>query len=123
MKDAVAAPPNIIRTERGLTIAGTRMTLYTIMDYLQAEWPPDLIRHWLLLTEAQLDAAFTYIAQHRDEVEAEYQTLLRQVEESRAYWEAQNRERLAHIATLPPPPGREALYAKIRARKAELGLE
>jgi len=26
--------PTIIRTERGLTIAGTRITLYDVMDYI-----------------------------------------------------------------------------------------
>jgi len=30
----------IIRTERGLTIAGTRITLYDVMDYLKAQYPP-----------------------------------------------------------------------------------
>jgi hypothetical protein len=30
----------IIRTERGLTIAGTRITLYDVMDYLTAQYPP-----------------------------------------------------------------------------------
>ena len=29
----------IIRTERGLTIAGTRITLYDVMDYLTAYFP------------------------------------------------------------------------------------
>ncbi len=33
----------IIRTERGLTIAGTRITLYDVMDYLKAQYPPKLI--------------------------------------------------------------------------------
>ena len=27
--------PSIIRTERGLIIAGTRITLYDVMDYLK----------------------------------------------------------------------------------------
>lgn len=27
----------IIRTERGLTIAGTRLTLYDVMDFLKAQ--------------------------------------------------------------------------------------
>ena len=34
----------VVRTDRGLSIAGTRMTLYQIMDYLKAEWPPKLIQ-------------------------------------------------------------------------------
>jgi hypothetical protein len=67
--------------------------------------------------------ALDYIESHRDEVEAEYQTVIQQAQEIRAYWEERNRERFAYIATLPPKPGREALYEKIKARKAELGLE
>ena len=31
---------DIIRTERGLTIAGTRITLYDVMDYVTAQYPP-----------------------------------------------------------------------------------
>jgi len=34
----------IIRTERGLTIAGTRITLYDVMDYLKAQYPPIVLR-------------------------------------------------------------------------------
>ena len=33
----------IIRTEWGLTIAETRITLYDVMDYVMAQYPPKLI--------------------------------------------------------------------------------
>lgn len=33
----------IIRTERGLTSAGTRITLYDVMEHLKAGWTPKLI--------------------------------------------------------------------------------
>ena len=36
----------VVRTERGLSVFGTRITLYQIMDYLKAEWHPKLIRQW-----------------------------------------------------------------------------
>lgn len=63
-----------------------------------------------------------YIETHRDAVETEYQLVLRQSEEERRYWEAQNRERLAKIAISPPRPGQEELRAKLQAAKAKLGM-
>lgn len=63
-----------------------------------------------------------YIAAHRDEVEAEYQVMLQQSEESRQYWEARNRERFAQIAKKPPQPGQEKIRAKLQAAKAKLGI-
>jgi uncharacterized protein (DUF433 family) len=112
----------IVRTGRGLTIAGTRITLYDIMEYMKADWPPKLIQQWLNLTDAQTADAFAYIAAHRDEVEAEYQLVIEQAEAARAYWEERNRERLAELRELPPRPGQEEIIEKLRARKAELGL-
>lgn len=112
----------IVRTERGLSISGSRITLYNIMDYLKADWPPKLIQQWLDLTEQQITEAMAYINTHQDEVEAEYQLVLQQAEESRKYWEDYNKERFARIAALPPKPGREAVHAKIQAKKAELGM-
>jgi uncharacterized protein (DUF433 family) len=112
----------IIRTERGLTIAGTRITLYDVMDYLKEGWSPKLIRDWLPLTEEQLDAALSYIESHRDEVEAEYQIVLQTAQEIQEYWEEKNRERLSRIATLNPKPGQEEIHAKLQAWKAKLGL-
>ena len=35
----------VVRTERGLTIAGTRITLYNIMDYVTAGYPAEYIQH------------------------------------------------------------------------------
>ena len=108
----------IIRTERGLSIAGTRITLYDVMDYVTAEYPPKFIRGMLNLTDEQVNAALSYIEANRAEVEAEYQTVLKEAEEIRQYWEERNREHFARIAAMQPKAGREALWAKLQAQKA-----
>jgi uncharacterized protein (DUF433 family) len=59
----------IIRTERGLSIASTRITPYDVMEYLIEGWPPKLIRDWLNLTDEQIASALAYIDAHRSEVE------------------------------------------------------
>jgi uncharacterized protein (DUF433 family) len=122
MSDVSQSASMIIRTERGLTIAGTRTTIYSIMDYLKANWPAPLIQAWLVLTEAQLTAALDYIASYPDEVESEYQHVVAQAHAVRVYWEERNRERFALVANRPITPGTEALFTKLQARKAELGL-
>ncbi|MEC4815126.1 MAG: DUF433 domain-containing protein [Scytonema sp. PMC 1069.18] len=122
MTSASNKQATIIRTERGLTIAGTRITLYDVMDYLASGWSPQLIQDWLPLTQEQVDAALSYIETHRSEVETEYQSVLETAQEIQEYWEQTNRERLARIATLPPKPGQEEIYAKLQAWKAKLGL-
>jgi len=110
----------IIRTERGLTIAGTRITLYDVMDYFAAGYPTKLIREKLCLTDAQVAAALSYIETHQAEVEAEYQQVLQIAEDNRQYWEERNREHFAHLAAMPPKPGQEAVRAKLRAWKDRL---
>ena len=110
----------VVRTNRGLSIAGTRITLYSILDYVHADWPPKLIRDRLNLTDQQITDALDYIATHQTEVETEYQQVLRDVEEIRQYWEEHNRERLAAIAALPPKPEQAAIRAKLAAAKAKL---
>jgi len=110
----------IIRTERGLTIAGTRITLYDVMDYVIEHYPSKFIRAMLDLTNEQVSAALSYIEAHRTEVEAEYQLVLKEAEELRQYYEEQNRERIARIAAKPPKPGTEAIRAKLQARRSKL---
>jgi uncharacterized protein (DUF433 family) len=109
----------IIRTERGLTIAGTRITLYDVMDYVTAQYPPKFIRTMLSLTNEQIDAALSYIQTHRVAVEADYQAVIQQAEELRQYWEEQNRELFAKVAAKPANPGTEKIRAKLNAEKVK----
>jgi uncharacterized protein (DUF433 family) len=113
----------IIRTERGLTISGTRITLYDVMDYVFAQYPVKFIRDLFDLSEQQINAALAYIEAHRTEVVEEYKRVLKETEELRLYYEEQNRERVARIATLPPPPGLEAAWEKLQASKARHRLQ
>jgi len=109
----------IIRTERGLTLAGTRITIYDIMDYVTAQYPPKFIRGLFDLTEQQINDALTYIEENRALVEAEYQQVLKEAEELRLYYEEKNRDLIAKIAAMPPKPGTEAAWEKLRAAKAK----
>ena len=107
----------VVRTERGLTIAGTRITLYNIMDYVTAGYPAEHIQHLYSLTDAQIAGALAYIADHRAEVEAEYQQVLHDAEETRRYWEVRNHDSRAAIAARPPRPEIAAMRAKLEARR------
>jgi uncharacterized protein (DUF433 family) len=107
----------IIRTERGLTIAGTRITLYDVMDYVTAQYPSKFIQGLFDLTEEQINTALTYIEAHRAEVEVEYQQVLQEAEELRQYYEEQNRERVARNTVKSIKPGTEAAWQKLRAAK------
>jgi uncharacterized protein (DUF433 family) len=112
--------PTIIRTERGLTISGTRITLYDVMDYFVAGYPAKLIREKLCLTDAQVNAGLSYIEAHKVEVESEYQQVLKIAEENQQYWEERNREHFARIAATTPKPGQEVIRAKLQAWKDRL---
>jgi len=54
--------PTIIRTERGLMIAGTHITLYDVMDYLTESYSPKLIRDKLNITDEQINAALNTLS-------------------------------------------------------------
>lgn len=112
--------PTVVRTERGLTIKGTRITLYQILDYLHEDWPPKLIRHWHDLTDAQMNDVMAYIEAHREEVEAEYQEVLKQAEDIRQYWEERNRERTARFDPDNLSPERRALWDRLQAWKEQI---
>jgi uncharacterized protein (DUF433 family) len=122
MSETLALQPTVVRTDRGLSIAGTRITLYHVMDYVVAGRTPHEIQDSLNLTDQQIADVMTYIEDHRAAVEAEYQQVLEEAAEIRRYWEERNRERLAYIASLPPKPEQAAIRAKLEAQKRKLGL-
>ncbi|WP_204101889.1 MULTISPECIES: DUF433 domain-containing protein [Spirulina sp. CCY15215] len=109
----------IIRTERGLTIAGTRITLYQILDYIHADYPRESIRSLFRVTDEQFAAAMLYIESHRKLLETEYKIVLRQAEEVRKYWEAKNREHFEKIAKSKPKSEYRAIWKKLQERKEQ----
>jgi uncharacterized protein (DUF433 family) len=110
----------VIRTSRGLSIAGRRLTLYSIKDYLRDGLPPHSIRDEFKLTDKQMADIMEYIEPHRDAVEKEYQEVLQHAKENRQYWEVYNCKRQEQIARTPPKSVQEELRAKLQAAKARL---
>lgn len=74
-------PKGIARTERGLAIAGTCITLYEVMDYIAAQYPPKFIGGILKISDEQLNAALLYIEANRAEIEKEHQLILKKLQE------------------------------------------
>ena len=66
----------IINRGRGPEIAGTRITVYDVMDYRKHGWHRDRIAMLFRLSSRQIQAALDYIDAHEAEVTAEYQTIL-----------------------------------------------
>lgn len=120
MTDETIFRPTVVRTNRGLCIAGTRITLYQIMDYIKANESPEVIRDHFRLTIKQTEDVLDYIKTHYDEVEKEYLKVVAQAEESRRYWEERNKKRFAEIAKLPRKPEHKEVWAKLDEWKAKL---
>ncbi len=121
MPVAMTENPTVVRTERGLTIKGTRITLYQIMDYLRASYSREMILSLHQgLSEEELDDVLNYIETHREEVEAEYQEVLDEAKEIRQYWEERNRERVAQFDPDNLSPERRVLWDKLQAWKEEI---
>jgi uncharacterized protein (DUF433 family) len=105
----------IIQTERGRTIAGTRITLNDVMHYLKADYSPECVTEKLGLTIGQVEMAIAYIAEHQEQVEAEYQAGLETAQEIRQYWDDHNRDRVARLSMMPITPEQAELRAKLAA--------
>ena len=119
--------PIIRRTERGLSVSGSRITLYDVMDYYGKELdqydgdPLGYVRYALpALSEEEIQAAGDYIEANRDEVETEYQTVLKEAAEREKYWRARAQEWRAKIASKPITPERAALMERVEAHEAQL---
>lgn len=113
----------VLRTERGLTIRGTRLTLYLLLDCIKGGWTADQIKECYSLSDEEYGEIAAYISEHNAEVESEYQRVLEQAEDVRVYWTERNREHFARLAQLPPKHGKEAMYAKLREQQAEYSVE
>lgn len=85
----------VIRTKRGLTVKGSRLTIYSIMDAIRENNSLKNVRDLYELTDEEMLDILDYIHLHKEEVEKEYQEVLRSADENRKYWEEKNREQLS----------------------------
>ena len=69
----------IIKTGRGPEIAGTRITVYDVIEYYKAGRHRDMIADTLELSSQQVEVAIHYIEEHRDEVMANYERNMERV--------------------------------------------
>jgi uncharacterized protein (DUF433 family) len=107
--------PLIVETRRGPCIAGTRITVFSVMDYLKGERSRDFIKHVMGISDEQLDAVLAYITLHKEAVEQEYTTIVRRSEERRAAYEKMFHER----SPFSPHVSLEERVAHMRQRLAE----
>lgn len=107
----------IEETPRGPSIAGTRITVYSIMDYIKNNRSKEYILEMMpLITAEQLDAVYEYIEQHREAVEAEYEQILRRSAE----WQEEARKVWLARAPYPPDLPEEERLKLMRQRIVEM---
>jgi uncharacterized protein (DUF433 family) len=71
-----AKPAQIINRGRGPEIAGTRITVYSVMDFLNMGWHRDRIAMHFRLSSRHIQAAMDYIDAHQEEVTNEYNEIV-----------------------------------------------
>ncbi len=117
MSTMTAVMPLIEETPRGPSIAGTRITVYSVMDYIKNNRSKEYILEMLpLITAEQLDAVYEYIEQHREAVEKNYARILRRSEELQARYKKIQLER----SPFPPGISDEEKRKLMRQRIAEM---
>jgi|ERR1017187_5911468 uncharacterized protein (DUF433 family) len=70
---------NTITVGNNPRIAGTRISVYAILEYLQKGWHRDEIAVLFGLGSRQVEAAIRYIEEHKEEVMAEYGKIMARI--------------------------------------------
>jgi uncharacterized protein (DUF433 family) len=107
--------PLIVETRRGPCIAGTRITVFSVMDYLKDGWSRDAVKQAMGISDEQLDAVLAYITRHKQAVENEYTAIVRRSEARRARYEKLFHER----SPFPPHMPLEERVSHLRQRLAK----
>ncbi len=107
----------IIETPRGPSLVGTRITVYSVMDYIKGGRSRLFILKIMGLTDEQLDAVYEYIEEHREEVERDYARIVARSEELRAYYEEQNRHRSPFPPDMPMEERKKLMLQKLEQMK------
>jgi len=113
--------PSVVRTKKGLALAGTRLMLYDIMDYLRQNWSKGRTQQWFRLTDQQVRDLFEFLQKYQFEVETEYRQVLNYAEEKRLYWREQQRN-LVGTATVRKSDSKD-FWATLRNKQLERAIE
>ena len=108
----------VIRTARGLTVKGSRLTIYSIMDAIRENNSLKNARDLYELTDEEMLDILDYIHLHKEEVQKEYQEVLQFADENRKYWEEKNREQLEKTYQQ-----RDVVRAKLREWREQYHVE
>ncbi len=73
--------PRIVDRGDGPKIEGTRITVYTVLDYLRAGRTRDWIAATLNLSSRQVQAAIDYIQEHEFEVNSQLEKILARIQQ------------------------------------------
>ena len=79
LKGSSVTKPRVIDQGDGPKIEGTRITVYTILEYLRAGRTRDWIAAMLNLSSAQVEAAMDYIRDHDTQVNSDYETIMARI--------------------------------------------
>jgi uncharacterized protein (DUF433 family) len=120
MSETIVAPGVVRRSDRGLCVAGHRITLYLIEDYLRAGWPPHLLRHSLPLSGQEMTEVLDYLAANRSEFDREYERVAREATEREKYWrEREQRRKRLKVARRKFTPEQAAAWARLNALRRQ----
>lgn len=103
----------IVETPRGPSLAGTRITVYSVMDLIKANRSKRYIEQMMRLTPEQVDAVFAYVEEHQEEVERDYAEILRRSEELRLRYEEQNPARSRFPPEMPWEERRKLMLERL----------
>ena len=120
VSETIVAPGVVRRSDRGLCVAGHRITLYLIEDYLRAGWPPHLLRHSLRLSDQEMTEVLDYLAANRSEFDREYERVARAATEREKYWrEREQRRKRLKVTRRKFTPEQAAAWARLNALRRQ----
>ena len=115
---ALTTTASIVETGRGPSIAGTRTTVFSVMDFLKSGESRERIKQLLLISDDQLDAVLEYIDAHKSAIEEEYSEIVRCSEIRKEMSERIFRERSPISPDLPADQRRELLRQRLVKKQA-----
>ncbi len=100
--------PRIVDRGDGPKIEGTRITVYTVLEYLRDGRTRDWIASFFRLSSMQVQAAMDYIRDHESEVNTDYEKIMARIKAGNppdvvAKLQASHEKMQARLARLQTP--------------------